>query len=143
MLSQSYTRKRILHNGELICILCGYCRWANRFLIAFVAFLDPESIGFVTFLCEIRSWFPWVILEYQILHNGGTNLHIMQISQGCISGITRILDIDPSRISKQQNKPLYRRSIQGYIRTKNKIYVVTSLGISEVQFYATLLQLSK
>ena len=41
--------KRILHNGELICIIYGFCRWQNRFLIAFVAFLDPENIGFVTF----------------------------------------------------------------------------------------------
>ena len=65
----------------------------------------PWKHRFCYFFGEIRSCFLQVIRENPILHNGGTNLHIEQIAQGCQSVITRILIIDPSKISKQQKKP--------------------------------------
>jgi len=49
--------KRILHNGDLICILLGYLFSLNRFEIAFVAFLDPENMGFVTFFARFGDVF--------------------------------------------------------------------------------------
>ena len=47
------------------------------------------------------------MLKKRVLHNGGTNLHIMQNAQGCQEGINRILNIDPSKISKQQKNVVW------------------------------------
>ena len=54
-------------------------KYKTTFLIAFFAFLDPENlIGFVTLL--VRFGHGFTELYKRILHNGGTNLHIMQIA---------------------------------------------------------------
>ena len=47
------------------------------------------------------------MLKKRVLHNGGTNLHIIQDAQGCQDGIKRTLNTDLSLISQQQKNVVW------------------------------------
>ena len=82
------------------------------------------------------------MLKKRILHNGGPNLHILQNAQGCQDGIKRTLNIDPSKISKQQNNvvrtvnPGFPVYIYKYIYTKEHILRMQSVWSGHILFLA-------
>jgi len=68
------------------------------------------------------------MLKKRVLHNGGTNLHIMQNAQGCQDGINRILNTNPSKISKQQKNVVWTVN-PGY-----RVYISTKFSIQKTLF---------
>ena len=88
-----------MHNGDQIYILWVYRFSPNRFEIDFVAFPDPENIGFITLFAIFGNVFTELYSKNEFYVMAEL---IMQIAQGCQSGIKRIINMDPSKISKLQ-----------------------------------------
>ena len=69
VLTELYLKNEFCIIAELICISLGYFRWPNQLFIAFVLFLDPDILGFVTELASLGHVFTELCLktEFRIM----------------------------------------------------------------------------
>ena len=92
--------------AELICILCKLTKGAITAMTLSSCSLTLRYI-FRPLYDRIRPCFHWIMPQNRLFRNGGTNLHIMQIAQGCQGGTRHILEIDPSKKSKLQRNVVW------------------------------------
>ena len=78
VLPELYWKKRALHNGETNLHITGIPPQTLSTFNCFCLNPWPWKQRFCHLFGQFWSCIYWVMLKIQVLHNGGTNLHIMQ-----------------------------------------------------------------